>query len=181
MKTNLTPEAETPDLKLLPNTMTYDFIRMLVDNYRNNQLKSVNEKLGIEDAHSIHFDLATLKKFIADIESLSLTGNPGLNTDNLGVRFYYAAYPKAADWHLMGNTPIGVDYAEKHTLVMVPTIKRKDENGVFLCYDFNLTNSGSFFTGKEPGTGKSNELKGNIVSQNHGALSPPSDPKAESF
>ncbi len=180
MKTNLTPEAETPDLKLLPNTMTYDFIRMLVDNYRNNQLKSVNEKLGIEDAHSIHFDLATLKKFIADIESLSLTGNPGLNTDNLGVRFYYAAYPKAADWHLMGNTPIGVDYAEKHTLVMVPTIKRKDENGVFLCYDFNLLDmkikekNASAFK-------KDSDTSIEFVCQNHGTLSPPATKVTELF
>lgn len=182
MKTNLTPEAETPDLKLLPDTMTHDLIQILVDNYRNNQLKSVKEKLGIEDAHSIHFDLATLKKFISEIEALSLAGNPDISIDDLGIRFYYAAYPKAENWNIMAQTPVKKEYAGRHTLVMVPTIKKEDENGEPGNYDFNpLAKSGHFEKrAMALGKGEDNTEEG-VVCQNHGALIPPDSKKTEFF
>jgi hypothetical protein len=62
---------------------------------------------------------------------------------DLGIRFYYAAYPKEQDWNIMSGTPIGTEYAQRHTLVLVPTMKQEDENGDRL-YDFNpLSTSGS--------------------------------------
>lgn len=173
-------DTETVKPGAAPNTMTCDFIRALVDNYRTNQLISVKNSMGIDDAHAIHFDLATLKKFISDIEAEAQNTHPAATAEDLGIRFYYAAYPKAADWDIMADTPIGKECAEKHTLVMVPTVKIADEHGESLCYDFCPISSGSNrseIVAMAKGTG----LQGNIISQNHGALSPPSDPKLELF
>lgn len=181
MKTQPTSETETLDLNLPPNTMAQNFIQILVNNYRNNQLKSVKDKMGIDDAHSIHFDLNTLKKFIADIETLASANNPETNPEDLGIRFYYAAYPNLENWDVMNNTPIGREYAEKHTLVMIPTIKRQDENGEMLSYDFNpLASSGD---GKvlAMASAKNANSDCEVICQNHGALIPPDSTKTELF
>ncbi|KAA0126626.1 hypothetical protein FY557_16440 [Chryseobacterium sp. SN22] len=181
MKTTSIPlQTETVKLDSAPNTMTCAFIKTLVDNYRKNQLMSVKNSMGIDDAHAIHFDLATLKKFISDIEVEAQNSHPAATAEDLGIRFYYAAYPKTADWDIMADTPIGQEYAERHTLVMVPTVKRADENGESLCYDFSPIGSGSN-SGEILAMAKGTGLQGDIISQNHGALSPPSDPKLELF
>ncbi|WP_312902145.1 hypothetical protein [Chryseobacterium taichungense] len=181
MKTKSNPGAETPDLKLLPNTMANDLIRTLVENYRSNQLMSVKEKLGIEDAHSIHFDLTTLKKFISDIEALSITNNPDIHAEDLGIRFYYAAYPKAENWDLMVHTPVQKEYAGRHTLVMVPTIKRKDDNGEIGNYDFNPLAINGNLGKRAMALGKNSDMESEIICQNHGALIPPDTKKTEFF
>jgi hypothetical protein len=177
MKTQTTSETGTMDLNLPPNTMMQNFIQTLVNNYRNNQLKSVKDKMGIDDAHSIHFDLVTLKKFIADIELLAAANNP----EDLGIRFYYAAYPDLENWDVMNGTPIGREYAGKHTLVMIPTIKRQDENGEMLSYDFNpltLSGDGNVLA---MASAKNANSESEIVCQNHGALIPPDSTKTELF
>jgi len=179
MKTKPNLDFETLELNSVPNTMTCEFIQTLVDNYRKNHLIFVKDKLGIDDAHSIHFDLATLKKFISDIENETQKTNPTVTDQDLGIRFYYAAYPKAADWSIMANTPIGVEYAEKHTLVMVPTMKMEDEEGEMLSYDFNPLESEN--TMLAMASNKNSGLSGEIISQNHGNLIPPDSPKTESF
>ncbi|KQT20622.1 hypothetical protein ASG22_16750 [Chryseobacterium sp. Leaf405] len=180
METKLTLDGKTLELTSSPNTMTYEFIQTLIDNYRKNQMISINKDLGIQDAHSIHFDLSTLKKFISDIENETQKTNPNISEKDLGIRFYYAAYPKADEWNMMQNTPIGVEYAERHTLVMVPTMKMADENGEILSYDFNLSNAsgkGEFMAM----AAKKETNTGDCLAQNHGSLSPPSNPKVESF
>jgi hypothetical protein len=179
MKTQTTSETGTMDLNLSPNTMTQDFIQILVNNYRNNQLVSVNEKMGIDDAHSIHFDLKTLKKFIADIETLTSANNPGANLEDLGIRFYYAAYPNLESWDIMNGTQIGREYAEKHTLVLVPTIKKQDENGEMLSYDFNPMNSDGQMLAMASARNANTNCE--VICQNHGALIPPDSVKTESF
>ncbi len=179
MKTQTTSETGTLDLNLSPNTMTHDLIQTLVNNYRNNQLASVKEKMGIDDAHSIHFDLKTLKKFIADIETLTSTNNPGANIEDLGIRFYYAAYPHVENWSIMSGTTVGKEYAGKHTLVMIPTMKRQDENGTMLSYDFNPSNTvdGQMLAMASRNAGAQSD----VICQNHGALIPPDTVKTESF
>ena len=179
MKTQ--PTSETLELTLPPNTMAQDLIQTLVNNYRNNQLIAVKDKTGIDDAHSIHFDLATLKKFIADIETLTSANNPEANAEDLGIRFYYAAYPNLENWDIMNGTPIGRQYAEKHTLVMVPTIKRQDENGEMLNYDFNplaMSGSGNLLA---MASAKNAGAACDVICQNHGALIPPDSTKTELF
>ncbi len=181
MKTKPNPlETEQVELSPTPNTMTCTFIKTLVDNYRKNQLMSVKDTMGIDDAHAIHFDLATLKKFISDVEAEARKSYPVATAEDLGIRFYYAAYPKVADWAVMADTPIGQEYAERHTLVMVPTIKRADENGESLCYDFSPINSGAN-TGEILAMARGTGLQGDIISQNHGTLSPPNNIISELF
>ncbi|SEW38694.1 hypothetical protein SAMN05421841_2496 [Chryseobacterium wanjuense] len=180
MKTKPNLDVDTLEAISVPNTMTCEFIQTLVNNYRNNHLVFVKDKLGIDDAHSIHFDLATLKKFISDIETETQKTNPGIADEDLGIRFYYAAYPKATDWEIMSGTPIGVEYAEKHTLVMVPTMKMEDEEGEMLPYDFNPLSSGSEGEFLAMAS-KTTDLEGEIISQNHGNLVPPDSTKTESF
>jgi hypothetical protein len=181
MKTKTNLDVETLELSSMPNTMTCDFIQILVDNYRKNHLLFVKDELGIDDAHSIHFDLATLKKFISDIENETLKTSPNVTDQDLGIRFYYAAYPKAADWDIMANTSIGTEYAEKHTLVLVPTMKIEDEEGEMLSYDFNplsTSGEGEFLA---MASAKNGGLQGDIVCQNHGTLIPPESTKTEVF
>jgi hypothetical protein len=108
----------------------------LINNYRNNHLAFVRDRLGIDDAHSIHFDLDTLKKFISDIENETQNA-PNITDQDLGIRFYYTAYPKKEDWDIMKESSIGPEYAERHTLVMVPTMIADDGEGNRLPYDFN--------------------------------------------
>ncbi|MDQ0591709.1 hypothetical protein QFZ37_000078 [Chryseobacterium ginsenosidimutans] len=181
MKTKTTLNGETLELASIPNTMTCNFIQTLVNNYRQNHMVSINNNLGIQDAHSIHFDLATLKKFISDIEIETKKSNPTITDKDLGIRFYYAAYPKAADWSIMANTPIGIGYAEKHTLVMVPTMKMEDETGELLSYDFNplsTSGKGEFLA---MATNKTSDPNEESLAQNHGNLIPPDSTKTESF
>lgn len=182
MKTTPDPlENEAAEFSSLPNTMTCDFIRTLIENYRKNQMVSVKDKLGIDDAHAIHFDLATLKKFISDIETEAQKINPETAMEDLGIRFYYAAYPKAADWDIMANTLIGKECAEKHTLVMVPTIKRAGKNGESECCDFSPVNSGSYDNDEILARTTGPVLQGDLISQNHGTLSPPTTLTSELF
>ncbi|MDR6406487.1 MULTISPECIES: hypothetical protein [Chryseobacterium] len=182
MKTKQTLDVETLEPISVPNTMTSNFIQTLINNYRNNHLVSIKDKLGFDDAHSIHFDLPTLKKFISDIETETQKSNPTVTGEDLGIRFYYAAYPKTTDWEIMADTPIGVEYAQKHTLVMIPTMKMEDEEGEILPYDFNPLGSGN--SGEVLAMASSrnvNDPAEQSLAQNHGTLIPPDSTKTELF
>jgi hypothetical protein len=74
------------------------------------------------DARCIWFSLETLKQFICTIE----TNNAKLNipAEDLGIRFYYAAYPM---------NYVDVKKQNRHTLFMVPTYK----NGTGAEVDFD--------------------------------------------
>jgi hypothetical protein len=191
MKTKPTLGGEIMEATSIPNTMLSDFIQNLVDNYRNNQLKTINTASGANDAHSIWFDLATLKKFVSDIETEAQKVNAAISENDLGIRFYYAAYPKQDDWSMMENTPIGKECAGMHTLVMIPTLKMADEQGAMLNYDFNPLDSSSFSRNGNAGELKtamalsardnSTSLSGETLAQNHGALVPPESTKTEQY
>lgn len=145
------------------NVIPTQLIQNLVDNYRSNQLEYINQNLGKGDAHSIWFDLPTLKSFIAEIESQALSIDANVQETDLGIRFYYAAYPDVPE------PTVPTDYAKRHTLVMIPTKKESDLN-----YDFNplaetdnaLAVAGSII---------------NALAMNHGTLVPPSTSTVESY
>ncbi|MDQ0784428.1 hypothetical protein [Chryseobacterium sp. W4I1] len=178
MKTTSTLEAGASDDNSGKNTITIELVQNLINNYRNNQMQVVNKELGFTDAHAIWFDLPKLKKFIACIESEAQHVNPGVSEEDLGIRFYYAAYPKAEDWAIMESHPVEKEYAERHTLVMVPTLKKEDETGEFLNYDFSPLEGKSVLAmaGK-----KSHPTKPETIAENHGTLSPPHNTNAEQF
>ena len=136
-----------------------EFITEVVTNYREQQLSFINENLGIEDAHSIQFDLKTLKDFISKIEEQAANEDPGIQPEELGIRFYYAAYSEDSSF------PIPENYQKRHTLVLVPTIVRGDE----IC-DFN------------PYEGhKSFSIVPQALAQNHGLLVPPATKNIEFY
>lgn len=122
---------------LQPGVMSNTLIQTLIDNYRQNHLNAINTALGIDDAHSIWFDLPKLKNFIAKIEEEAAKANPDTSAEDLGIRFYYASYPKTENWDIMASDPVPQEYAEKHTLVLIPTVKKTSENGVAYDSDFN--------------------------------------------
>ncbi|RQO33129.1 hypothetical protein DBR39_23325 [Chryseobacterium sp. KBW03] len=122
---------------LEPGIMSNSLIQALIDNYRQNHLSAINTALGIQDAHSIWFDLPKLKNFIAKIEEEAAKVNPATSEADLGIRFYYATYPKQENWSMMDSHPVPVEYAGRHTLVMIPTVKKASETGELVDFDFN--------------------------------------------
>ncbi|ASW74843.1 hypothetical protein IQ37_17400 [Chryseobacterium piperi] len=181
METKPTFEGDIETLNS-PGTMTHAFIKELINNYRNNQLQTINKNLEMDDAHSIWFDLPKLKKFIADMEAEAKKNNPSVTEKDMGIRFYYAAYPKAENWDMMKNHPIPKEYAEKHTLVMVPTLKKEDGNGKLLDFDFNvLTCNGKPLAVALKSTSAIPPVEDGGLAQNHGNLIPPDGTVSESY
>ncbi|MDR6923220.1 MULTISPECIES: hypothetical protein [Chryseobacterium] len=181
MKTKITPEGDALAAAHGTNTIASDLVQTLINNYRSNQMNLVNKGLGITDSNSIWFDLPKLKNFIAAMEDEIKSSNPDVSDEDMGIRFYYAAYPKAEEWDIMADHPVEKEYAERHTLVMIPTMKKADENGEMLDYDFNPLNeisgkSMALFSKSKGGT-----FPDITFAENHGTLAPPSDPKVQSF
>ena len=147
---------------LITNLIPTQLIQNLVDNYRLNQLETINQNLNMDDAHSVWFNLTTLKNFIAEIENQALLIDKNVKDEDLGIRFYYAAYPEVPE------IPIPTDYSKRHTLIMIPT-KKKDN----LDYDFNPlenTNVALAITGTT-----------DALAMNHGTLVPPKTSIVESY
>lgn len=178
MKPKSTSEAGSLESASSTNTIASELVKKLISNYRNNQMQAVNKEMGITDSHAIWFDLPKLKKFISCIENEAAKVNPTISEEDLGIRFYYAAYPKADDWAIMEGHPVEKEYAERHTLVMIPTLKKEDETGAILDYDFCPSNSDSTLAMAEK---KGPALPTDTIAENHGTLSPPHDTKIEQF
>ncbi|UOX32475.1 hypothetical protein LXD69_10470 [Flavobacterium sediminilitoris] len=126
--------------------LSVDLIHTMVNKYRGKQLNCINALNDFKeesDAHSIWFDLETLKKFIYNIEKQSknkgLENNEEITSKELGIRVYYAAYPEIKDWgkyddliSFQALNPITNKYGHLHTLVMIPTRSRGGKT-----FDFN--------------------------------------------
>lgn len=177
---------------LQPGIMSNSLIQALIDNYRQNHLNVINTTLGIEDAYSIWFDLPKLKNFIATIEAEATKVNPATSTEDLGIRFYYATYPKAENWSIMDSHPVPVAYAEKHTLVMIPTLKKASETGEIVDFDFNpfqtdgensslALNSRNFTPSGNGNGGGGTQGDDTGLGENSGTLIPPSPPMGTSY
>jgi len=175
-----------------PNTMDPAIIQQMVDGYRNNHLAAINKALGINDSHSVSFGLKTLKKFIADIEFLSKKVDPRIVDGALGIRFYYAAYPKENEWNgFEAEKSIGKNYAQKHTLVMIPTLKKKSSDGSYQDYDFNPLDRTTFplkerekeqpITLMAMSSDSSDTQSREVMAQNHGQLIPPADSAMQNY
>lgn len=175
-----------------PSTLSTALIREMVSNYRTNQLTSIEDapKNAVKnDAHSILFDLDTLKKFINDIEAGVKQVEPKANP-KLAIRMYYAAYPLTEKWKesgyeklasLLGND-ITKLYERKHTLIMIPVIK--NDKGIFA--DFNPFDKNTY-QGFPKSITKGVQLLrdpdpiGEIPALNHGQLIPPASNIGEGF
>lgn len=95
--------------------------RQISQDYKRDESKgfiwSSTGRTSQEDACSIWFGLETIKRYIWEIESAACGANC---TDTLGIRIYYARYPKDLESfpEFAGLDP---SYANRHTLFMVPT------------------------------------------------------------
>ncbi|MCD9619268.1 hypothetical protein [Chryseobacterium gleum] len=168
---------------LQPGTMSNSLIQALINNYRQNHLSAINTALGIEDAHSIWFDLPKLKNFIANIEAEAAKVNPAASAEDLGIRFYYSAYPKEENWSIMESHPVPIEYAERHTIVMVPTLKKANETGELIDYDFNPFQSAegkslALANKSSKGMGEDDDTS---LGENLGTLIPPGNSISETY
>jgi hypothetical protein len=182
------------------STLDVDLVHTMVNNYRGKQLKSIQNPTVVnpvlQDAHSIWFDLETLKKFLYHIENTSKSQDPNITDANLGIRIYYAAYPEKLneevakrfdDLSNMVNDPVMQNYSGLHTLIMIPTIEIKGQ-----MFDFNPNDGNTYATGiigndnyiynansPIPNTTTIPALSGtssnsrNTGARNHGSLIPP--------
>lgn len=103
-----------------------------ISNYKKYQWPIINDSMNkllgaggnYQDARSCWYSLASLKHFMCLVEKYSVRA--GLDTSNLGIRFYYATY---GDSVFRGNSADPdfkkqygpYDYSFHHTLFMVPT------------------------------------------------------------
>lgn len=191
-----------------PSTLTTNLIRGMISQYRSNQYIAINNSRDTKepDAHSIWFDLDTIKKFIYHIER-NVAKNTSEKNNKLGLRIYYAAYPKLSEFtkpynediSFMATDPLKKQFATRHTLVMIPTIFNKDLNGDV---DFNPLDPNTFqgfvSTRKRKTSNQKDEstpylspkyqpmalstaASSDAMARNHGNLIPPANPIAEAF
>lgn len=184
--------ANEPFSKLKVN-----LVHQMTNGYKQHQLQHIKTVMK-DDAHSISFELETLKRFIYHVE-INARKN-GKSNKELGLRIYYSRYPEIETWsnlypdlsNFLGST-ITKQFEKRHTLLMIPTIIKdkgthmdfnplhketyNEEMRLFSEYQItNTTNSIPALTitqksGKDGGT----------PSQNHGSLIPPADGNGESF
>ncbi|CAM4087690.1 MULTISPECIES: hypothetical protein [Flavobacterium] len=187
------------------NDLAVDLVHTMVKGYQEKQLRCINthpSTLTNNDAHSIWFDLETVKRFVYHIERTSKkTAAPYgkiIDSKDLGIRIYYATYPEAKTWEsqfkdlvLFLKDPLQKQYGNLHTLVMIPTIKVENRmvdfnpldyttyaHGLFDMPGYVVTNTISTTQRTAALTGKSADNDPNnpsnlIGAQNHGNLIPP--------
>jgi len=187
--------------------LNVDLVKAMIKGYRNNQLVHINNGStprlttqipnNFDDAHSIWFDLKTLKKFIYHIEMNALKNVKKVPIEDLGVRIYYANYPEYETWQNkypdlndLRQDAITQKYGLKHTLVMIPTIYRKGDS-ISGNFDFNpllsqtyesLSNYTNSLT--VPALTVRSIVRGvnsSTTAQNHGSLIPPGNRNSEGF
>lgn len=134
------------------NTLDVDLVHTMVDGYKSQQWKTINNDptfqaaVNGDDARAAWFDLESLKKFIYHIEKVSKSVDTTINSNKLGVRFYYASYPNKEglrpykDLYKFLNDENRMDYLNRHTLVLIPTIQ--NEKGEI--NDFNPLDKGTY-------------------------------------
>lgn len=148
-------------------TLKMALVETMVTNYKNNQLQAIETSPTHPmafDATAAHFSLQQLKSFIHTIET-EVARHAEIPVDQLGIRFYYAAYPSENNWQNEENAEIAmVDsrYAKLHTLIAVPTIEIKG-----VVHDFDPFDSSTYTGVKPAGTDVV------VMAQNHGGLFPP--------
>lgn len=185
---------------LKPSTLASGLIYNMVQNYQQNQLQAIQthtSKQVPNDAHAIWFELDTIKKFIYHIEK-AVKSN-GVSASKIGLRFYYASYPPNSTWttqypDLQGflRDSLTIQYGQKHTLVILPTIKQGD-----VIYDFNPSDKSTYDKGMPEydrkmftkqvfaltTTAKSATVSSTSATdaRNHGVLFPPGNTTGEAF
>ena len=181
--------SKKDDRNITPATMSSAVIKNMISNYRNKQLDIINTTLGINDAQSVWFNMEVIKNFVSSVENESRKVNPNISEKDLGIRFYYAAYPEERDWDENFRS-VRKDYAERHTLIMIPTLNKKGDHGELMGYDFNPLDRSTYSLDRKNkehsemkmiAVSSSNSESSNVMGQNHGQIIPPNDPVVTSY
>ena len=173
-----------------------NLVHNMTNGYKQNQLQHIKAVMN-DDAHSISFELETLKRFIYHIEINEK--NNGVSSNDLGLRIYYSRYPGNETWNqkyddlkdFLSN-PLTKDFENRHTLVMIPTINKEGVRTDFNPLDkdtyfekmarFSKYQSTDIVTSIPALTSTKNlNQPGSSSAQNHGSLIPPADGSGESF
>ena len=189
------------------STLPKRLVQDMVTHYTENQLSHINNAMSFQkktDAQSITFDLETLKRFIYHLENAAAKDSKyPTSSEKLGIRIYYASYPDQQDW---GNTAYGnalqgfvgnsttEDYAHRHTLVMIPTIKNGNTvmdfdpfvsdsyvSGLNAATDVNAPIFGLMINMPPSSNQSTSSNNGGTNAQNHGGLHPPYDNLGAAF
>ncbi|UPT70251.1 MAG: hypothetical protein M0D53_14280 [Flavobacterium sp. JAD_PAG50586_2] len=148
-------------------TMNLDLVQQMTTNYQTKQLLSILTNTVNPmtfDAKSVWFGLDELKDFIATIEA-ETAKHPEYGMKDLGVRFYYSAYPASVNWEDPGYetlSKVPSNYEKLHTLIGIPTALINNTN-----QDFDPADVKTYDGSKPKGVGIS------IMAENHGELIPP--------
>lgn len=149
---------------MTPHTMDLEVVQDMVNNYKTKQYVSIvtNKTNPMAfDAQSVNFDLHSLKRYIDAIEH-EVALHPEFDLQNLGIRFYYSAYPSTSWEDNPDLADVSADYKKLHTLIAIPTAV---VNGVRT--DFNPLDVRTY-DGAKPTDGSML-----ILAENHGRLTPP--------
>lgn len=187
-------DSDSTSSNAKPSTLRFSLIQEMTNNYRQTQLKAIEnarENAVPNDANSILFDLDTLKKFINDIESTVKHNQPDA-TNKLAIRMYYAAYPSNTRWSEPGyenlknllSNDITKLYERKHTLILLPVIK--NTRGIYA--DFNPLDISTYEGFKRNAKKqmsfmmvKDEKEDPEVMSLNHGQIIPPATNEGQAF
>lgn len=158
--------------------MPTQLISEMIQCFSSKQHAAIQTGCNLNDAKSVWFDLKSLKNFVAQFEEEVKKVNPQITDADLGVRFYYAAYPTGTNWtnspypeiKEMHSNPILNQQAGRHTLIMMPTLKRQ-HNGQDVNVDFNPYDPASYTINNHSCLSATE-----LMAMNHGSLFPPFDP-----
>jgi hypothetical protein len=176
------PSRLPPGTAQSPGFISVETAKLLSQNYSRDMGKNMVWEKGTDrseeqDALCIWFDLLKMKRFITYVESSACGAGCG-DSLKLGIRFYYAKYP---DKNTMEKTPdllgVPLEYANHHTLFMVPTYRdyAKNKNVDFDPQSFKkgciinqpfITGKGIVYLGFDS-TNNTTDI------QNHGSMRPP--------
>jgi len=170
-------------------------VHKMARGYKQYQGTAIQEKFGMRDAESIWFDLETLKTFLYHLEWNTKRTDSAINSEDLGVRIYYASYPdKSTRQYYSDLDDLRSDYEGRHTVMMIPTLRKGT-----LDFDFNPLDYDTFSNGLGAILAYENAESSNpqntggltgrleidpklpIGAQNHGTLIPPGDEKQLGF
>ncbi len=152
-------------------SMPYNLVHRMIQNYRNNQQRAIENNLNIRDANACWFDLVTLKNYICHLEE-SIAQSGCNNLGDIGLRFYYGAHTTTPSAY---GSPD--NYARLHNLVIIPTYRHTDGTNV----DFDpakIDRASCKPMSMNLLRGDTSTSTTNIVlfAQNHGQLGPPDAP-----
>jgi hypothetical protein len=162
--------------------ITVEVAQEIADKYTKDAAKDFiwrdNVRTETKDARAAWFPLRDIKNYIMQIEKEACGKNC---YDSLGIRIYYGKYPgkESSIWGLDGMEE-QKDFAEHHTLFMVPTFYDAETS---IHYDFNPWMPGCPKLGSTQGDQSSVKSAIFLVgdSKNHGSLIPPKSPDGAYF